>query len=325
MNRNNFRLHQNFLFTVAGVAMFAACGGTSDALTTNEDPTEQTDEDLSSNRYRLKIGTNPSPVESGTRTTLNVTVTAADRSHVTKFDLLHTKPMHLIGVSSDLSEFMHIHPDLQGDGTLVAKDVKFYSHTPFSFFAEFDPAGQVGYQLAKAKVSPSGSHVVKPTLSGTVFDGSKAITLHVGNMSSSGATNLNFSAATGGMIMPKTATTIVVDFRDMATGKPVTDLVDWLGMPAHAIAVSEDLKSFIHAHGMPANGEGGGHDGMGGMGGMDDMSGMNHSASHGSSTSKSTLAFDVNFPKAGSYKVWVQFQRGSQLLTTPLIVNVMSM
>ena len=58
----------------------------------------------------------------------------------------------------------------------------------------------------------------------------------------------------------------------------VDDLQPYLGAWGHMLAASADLIDMIHGH--PAFGEGGG-----------------------------TIQFNVIFPRAGNYKLWVQFQR----------------
>ncbi len=59
---------------------------------------------------------------------------------VTKFDTVHEKPLHLIGVRTDLQEFMHLHPDMNWDGAWTS-EVDFPSEGPYQFYADFTPTG----------------------------------------------------------------------------------------------------------------------------------------------------------------------------------------
>ena len=81
-------------------------------------------------------------------------------------------------------------------------------------------------------------------------------------------------------------------------------------MPAHGIIVSPDLKTFVHAHGMAesaGSGAGGGH------------------GDHGTaSTSSGPIGIAVTLPKAGLYKLWFQFQRGTTVITAPFVLDVMA-
>jgi hypothetical protein len=135
------------------------------------------------------------------------------------------------------------------------------------------------------------------------------------------ATTLIVGKSAGGVLLEDQPTDLSVELRDSRTGKAVADIVNWLGMPAHAIIASENLRSFQHAHGMPSSsgmaspgsssGHSMGHD-MGDMGGM------------APGAKPSAFVFSVKFPSAGRYKMWVQFQRGNELSTAPIVLVVSS-
>jgi hypothetical protein len=72
---------------------------------------------------------------------------------------------------------------------------------------------------------------------------------------------------------------------------PADGLQPYLGAWGHMLAASADLIDMIHVH--PAFGEGG-----------------------------STVQFNVIFPRAGNYKLWVQFQRLGMVNTLEFIVPV---
>ena len=74
-------------------------------------------------------------------------------------------------------------------------------------------------------------------------------------------------------------------------GAGVTDLEPYLGSAAHLLVVSPDLTQSIHAH-PDAQGSG------------------------------PELAFDVEFPEAGIYKLWVQMQRHGKVSAVPFVVRI---
>lgn len=80
--------------------------------------------------------------------------------------------------------------------------------------------------------------------------------------------------------------------RDEATGRPVTDLEPYLGAPAHLLIVNADLTGALHGHPIET-----------GTGGP-------------------TVTFEPLIPVAGSYKVWVQVQRGGRVVTAPFVLDV---
>jgi hypothetical protein len=76
---------------------------------------------------------------------------------------------------------------------------------------------------------------------------------------------------------------VTVSFRisDERTGGPVTDLQPYLGVQGHLLLVHEDAATFVHSH--PA----------------DDRS----------------MDFLARFPKPGTYRGWLQFQRAGRIET----------
>lgn len=77
-------------------------------------------------------------------------------------------------------------------------------------------------------------------------------------------------------------------------GQPVTDMDLYLGALSHLVMIERDGKAFVHSYpdeSDPRNGRGG------------------------------TLTFNARFPKSGTYKGWLQFQRQGNLQTIPFVVR----
>jgi hypothetical protein len=71
-------------------------------------------------------------------------VTGPDGRPVTRFALVHDKPLHLIVVRHDLTGFRHVHPTMAADGTWT-DPLALPAPGPYRAFADFtavDPAGR---------------------------------------------------------------------------------------------------------------------------------------------------------------------------------------
>ena len=81
---------------------------------------------------------------------------------------------------------------------------------------------------------------------------------------------------------------VTFDLQDALTGAPVRDLEPYLGAAGHLLLVSADLAIAAHSHPVAAI-----------------------SAPQGP-----TVVFQMLFPRAADYRMWVQFQRGGKVLTS---------
>jgi hypothetical protein len=79
---------------------------------------------------------------------------------------------------------------------------------------------------------------------------------------------------------------------DAATGAEVRDLEPYLGAAGHLLIVNGNLTSALHGH--PAD----------------------------TQTSGPGILFDPVLPKAGLYKLWLQFQRKGRVVTVPFVIEV---
>lgn len=284
------------------LAFLSAAGcGASDSAEQDDDPTSDSASELS--QYKAVVTTVPAPVVVGAPASLSIAVHGPGGAPITAFDPMHTKPMHLIAVSSDLEDFIHVHPVPQPAGDLTVS-ATFARSEPYALFMEYDPAGAAPATLSRARVAPAGAHLVKALLSqADAFGGS------VSKVVTSAGTRVELVGTPGGMIMPNVPAHLVFRFHT-ASGAPVNDLTSWLGMPAHGIIVSPDLKTFSHVHGMAESGAGAGHD--------------HHHGGAMASTTTGPIGMDVTLPNAGLYKMFVQFQRGSTVITAPFVLSVMA-
>jgi hypothetical protein len=87
---------------------------------------------------------------------------------------------------------------------------------------------------------------------------------------------------------------VTFDLEDAATARPLHDLEPYLGAVGHLLLVSADLSIASHSHPVAEISSAGGP----------------------------TVVFQMMFPRAGEYRMWVQFQRHGEVLTAAFTVPV---
>ena len=87
---------------------------------------------------------------------------------------------------------------------------------------------------------------------------------------------------------------VTFELHDAASGAPVTDLEPYLGAAGHLLLVSSDLDIAFHSHPV-----------------------AEISTQHGPN-----VVFQILFPREGDVRMWVQFQRHGEVLTSSFTVPV---
>ena len=275
------------------------------------------------------------PVGQPTTWTLQIT-DAKTGAPIDDFEVEMTKQMHLIVVKNDLSWFNHIHPQFQGNGKFTVTTVLPSAGT-YKIYADYTrkSAGQevpqCEFATAGATVTPTKVSIVPDKMQGMWLLNKFNAHPESEPDTKGGAT---YQVALMPMPMPIVSgqdTMLHFQVRD-AEGKPVKDLQPYLGAMGHCVILSSDTGSYLHSHPMSENMEGMNHS-MGGMkmGGdakMSDMKGMDHDMgamrmdAPAPKSGGPDVMFHTNFPKAGLYKVWGQFQHKGKIITASYVVNV---
>ena len=209
---------------------------------------------------------------------------------VQSFYITHDKLFHLFVVSQDMSEFQHIHPTLERDGTFTIDTVlpKPGNYKIYSDFYPHDGAPQVLQEnittAGYTKDLLAGQPQLKPdSLLTKTVDGMKIeLTLEPQN------------------IIAGQKVTLKYHLTDVNTGQPVRDLVPYLGAWGHTLTLSEDQSDYVHSHPeevVPEN--------------------VDKSKLRGGPDA----TFNAFFPKPGIYRIWTQFQRGETLSTVSFTVK----
>ncbi|MCM3630742.1 hypothetical protein M3194_25745 [Paenibacillus glycanilyticus] len=174
----------------------------------------------------------PKQPQAGKPAAIQLAVADAKGQPVRSFSLNHEKEIHLIAVSSDLSEFQHLHPVDDGTGHFTV-DTIFPNGGAYKLFADFIPAGG-SHQVADTEVEVGGKTApavpLVPDKQLVRMVAGTQVTLHPGQLQAGKETSLAFS------------------FKDAATGKPAEDMEPYLGAAGHVVIISEDLTQYLHVH-----------------------------------------------------------------------------
>ncbi len=317
--RKIFILGTVFLFTIFAIFL-AACSNTATvkiadhsnkpvtangATNGNSLPTT-TD---AAKAFTIDFKAEPTEIKAGTPTTLVFTVKDKQGGVVKDLQIVHEKPMHLLVVSKDLAEFYHVHPEQNADGSYRVSHV-FPNGGEYKLYADFTPKDAVQV-VEQIDVKVAGTERAK-------------VALQPDRSFEKSVENLKVVMKPSAVI--KAGQELTLDFQafDASSGKPATDLQNYLGELAHFVIISEDMKDFVHAHPMAKSEK------MGDMKMVDKKAdehsgnGHNHSTMEGTVTkpSASEVSAHTAFPRTGLYKLWAQFQRGGRVISVPFVVNV---
>lgn len=211
------------------------------------------------------------------------------RDQVKEFYITHDKLFHLFIVSQDMSDFQHIHPTLEKDGSFTIETTlaRAGNYKIYSDIYPSDGAPQVLQQnLVTAGYTNdlmSGQARLAPDSSLTkIVDGIKI--------------ELKVEPA---KIIAGQPFVLKYHLTDSKTGEPVRDLVPYLGAWGHTLILSEDQSDYIHSH--PEEVVPDSEDKAKLRGGPD-------------------ATFNAFLPRPGNYRIWSQFQRGDRLTTVSFTV-----
>ncbi len=212
-------------------------------------------------------------------------------------EYVHERPLHLLIVSDDLSEFEHIHPELAaGDRYEITHTFK--SGGRYRLYADFTPPG-AAQRVATFDLNLQGKQRTPAKL----------------------IADKNWAHETNGIKVEMTAKQPLqagadIEFAfticDCATGKVPENLMPYLGAWAHFVIIDETMQSFIHAHPSekPATVR------------ATNSIHIHNENSLSLSTPPTEIRTLTNFPGAGLYKLWAQFQIGTTVIAQPFVVQV---
>lgn len=235
--------------------------------------------------YWLDARLEPRGVRPGQPATLRLVVREPrTRTVVRQFETVHERPFHLFVVSEDLQEFSHVHPSAQPDGSL-ALPLELPRAGSYRLFADFLPVGGTPQMIGK-----------------TVIVGTSALDAR-GPEARPLALEPTVKTAQGmrirmhyesGALVAGDPSLLAFTLEDAASGLPIDDLEPFLGAWGHMFIVGNDLSDAVHSH----------------------------PTAPLSTPPGSKIYFHQRFPKAGSYRLWAQFQRAGSVTTVAFTVDV---
>ncbi len=196
---------------------------------------EHNDNAAAPSNVAMQFSTSPASVNPNEEVNLIMTPKKKDNDkEQVALDIEHTKKIHLIVVSEDLSWFDHIHPELNADGSYNVKE-KFPAPGNYILFADYKPSG--------------GNHTVD-VLKVTV-NGKAPVAKKYGSDKLTGEGGGGFSVSLtpeGGKFL--TNMPMHINGKMMQNGKEVNvnTLEDYLGAKAHMVVVSLSDKKYLHVH-----------------------------------------------------------------------------
>jgi hypothetical protein len=205
-----------------------------------------------------------------------------------------TKKLHVVIVSADFSQFMHIHPELNTAGHF-AIDQQFPSPGLYYIYVDGEP-NNLDHQVFRFDLNVSGSSEQKPR---TISPTGREVNIGPYTVDIS---QVKLSA--GGMDM--------IDVHILKGDKPANDLHPYLGASAHAVFLNSKDLSYVHVHPMS-------------MQGMDMATGgmsMNSGPElPDNSISSPDMMLHISVKEPGTYKMWLQFRGGNQLYVAPFVLT----
>jgi hypothetical protein len=253
--------------------------------------------------YGLELTTEPAAVRAGQPARWRFRVShPGTGERILKFETVHERQYHLFVISHDMTQFQHIHPELQPDGTWVI-DVTLPKAGYYKVLSDFLPAGGASQLIARPIVTAGytgdlagdAAQLTPDTNSRQTVDDLTAMVSY---------DPAPFVAGLYGHLQ--------FALTDTATGQPVTDLQTYLGAFGHTLIMSEDLNEYVHSHSLDIlAGRDDEEDGAGALPQLLIPPGADLEKLRGGPT----VIFDGLLPKPGRYRAWTQFRRHDRIHT----------
>lgn len=184
--------------------------------------------------FSLQLTANPKQPSAGDTVKLTLSVLNNETGQtVTDFDTVHEKKMHLFIVRSDLSQFFHVHPAPNPDGSFTYS-FTFPTGGEWRIFADTAPHN-LGSWVTSATLSVAGPSLpldvpdpLAPPTWSSVADG-LTLMLTPGPLQAHDTLQLTF---------------VLLDGKN----RPVTDIEPWLGADAHLMLIDSTATLFVHSH-----------------------------------------------------------------------------
>lgn len=238
---------------------------------------------MTPNNPKVLLETNPSIVEAGNPAELNLSIQDGNGQPFQDLQISHEQLLHLIIISADFEEFLHLHPKATSA-----------ENTPFTI--SFTPKKSGKYLLAtdfanSEKSFSDTSFLIaqgSPEMNTPENDENKTKTF----------ADYEVSVTTPEL---KSGSEQTLKFSISQNREAVTNLQPYLAAPMHFAIVKDDLSHFVHTHGIIP------------MGAAMDDSTMDHHTLPNSFGPD--IEAKVNFPEPGHYHLFGEFNHGGKVTT----------
>jgi hypothetical protein len=186
----------------------------------------------------LEFEVTPRAVRPRERAVVRLRVSGPGGAAITRFQLLHERPMHVFLVSQSLDYFAHLHPEPAADGTFELP-LSVPHAGVYHAYVEFMALGGTPQLLQRAFATAGWTGGVQRN------------TLHEDiEPKADRALKMQIQLPADGLVAGRE-----VNFRcsisEAATGAPVRDLQPYLGTLGHLFVLSADLNDAAHVHPIP--------------------------------------------------------------------------
>ncbi len=176
----------------------------------------------------FQLSTNVTGIEANEASTYTFKVERPDGSAVTDFDVLNERQLHLIVLSRNLVDYLHLHPSLGADGTWQVELPPLIPNS-YRLYADFQPSGSERITLATdLEVAGLVELVAVPNADKSFeIDG---YTVSVAGDSLVGESSLMFDV-------------------ELAGSRIATE--QYLGAAGHLVIIRRGDLGYLHAHSIP--------------------------------------------------------------------------
>lgn len=243
--------------------------------------------------YGLRVVSEPARPRPGAPARLRFVVSHPQTGEPVKsYVVNHEKLFHLFVVSQDMSDYQHLHPQLEPDGSFTV-EASLTRPGLYNLHADFFPVGGTPQVIRRRLPSagfggtarrPRPARLTPDAELTKTFDGLR-VTLDLGGRE------------------PQAGALVPLRFRlaDGLTGEPARDLEPYLGAWGHTLVLNADQSEYLHSHPTEAVPDAADRDRL--RGGPE-------------------VEFKTMFPAPGLYRVWTQFQRAGKIVTASFTLKV---
>lgn len=247
----------------------------------------------------ITLSSDPTQPQDGDLVTLSALVTDTQGNPITDLDIAHDRIMHVLLLREDLTGFMHIHAEDVGPITQEQRNTATFLLPQIQLSAGV-------WQIA-VQVTLHGeeiTNIFKLEVLGA--EGPVRIIKDLGRDKEFNGYGVTITPSPDPI---RSGELQMIAYRFEKDGQAVHDLEPYLAAAAHFAIWSIDLNIFAHEHGV-----------------LTHETAEDHAA-HEASALPSSFGPDVflhyTFPYPGLYKIFGQFKRGEEIITTEFMVEVL--